>query len=176
MSDKEMAPQEPHRRPWAVRRARRDGLVVGALLTVTAAGLVVIWPTSSSGGHDHGESKVPVSWARPVVSDTGLAARSGVRITHVATTGGGGLVDLRYEVVDPDAAAALHGASTPPAIVDEESGLIVQDLLMGHSHSGSFKAGVSYYYVFIDPVNWVHRGDKVTVLLGDAQVEHVVVK
>jgi hypothetical protein len=60
--------------------------------------------------------------------------------------------------------------------VEEQSGLVVHDLFMGHAHSGSFKAGVSYYYVFVDPVNWVHRGSKVTVLLGDAQLEHVVVR
>jgi len=34
---------------------------------------------------------------------------------------------------------------------------------------------VSYYLVFENPRNWVHRGSRVTVLLGDAQVEHVVV-
>ena len=70
----------------------------------------------------------------------------------------------------------MHDPGTPPAIVDEQSGLVVHDLFMGHSHSGPFKAGVTYYFVFTDPVNWVHRGGKVTVLLGNAQVEHVVVQ
>jgi hypothetical protein len=83
---------------------------------------------------------------------------------------------LRYQVIDPEAAAALHDAATPPAIVDEESGLVVHELFMDHAHKAPFKAGVTYYYVFNDPVNWVHRGSKVTVLLGNAQVEQVVVR
>jgi hypothetical protein len=91
-------------------------------------------------------------------------------------TGGGGLVDLRYQVVDPDRANALHEPSTPPAVVDERSGLVVHELLMSHSHTGPFKAGVTYYLVFNNPGNWVRHGSKVTVLLGNAQVEHVVVR
>jgi len=154
---------------------RVAGLVTGALLAV-AAGLVLWSPLFSGGDRDAAENPVPVAWTRPAVSADDLAERSGVRITQVAVTGGGGLVDLRYQVVDPEKAAALHDATTPPAIVDEQSGLVVNDLLMGHSHSDPFKAGVTYYYVFNDPVNWVHRGSQVTVLLGNAQVEHVLVR
>jgi hypothetical protein len=29
--------------------------------------------------------------------------------------------------------------------------------------------------VFNNPGNWIHRGSRVSVLLGNAQVEHVVV-
>ena len=172
--------QSPRPRGWlrgwrTPRRLRVAGLVTGALLAV-AAGLVLWSPLFSGGGQDVAETSVPVAWARPVVSADGLADRSGVRITQVAVTGGGGLVDLRFQVVDPDKAAALHDAATPPAVVDEQSGLVVHELFMGHAHSDPFKAGVTYYYVFNDPVNWVHRGGQVTVLLGNAQVEHVVVR
>jgi hypothetical protein len=111
-----------------------------------------------------------------VVSAAGLAARSGVKITQVAVTGAGGLIDLRYQVLDPDAANALHDPATPPAVVDERTGLVVHELLMSHSHTGPFKAGVTYYLVFNNPGNWVHRGSKVVVLLGNAQVEDVVVR
>jgi hypothetical protein len=99
-----------------------------------------------------------------------------VKITQVAVTGDGGLVDLRFKVLDPDRANSLHDATTPPAVVDEESGLVVQELLMNHSHSGPYKAGVTYYLVFNNSLNWVHRGSRVTVLLGNAQVEHVLVQ
>jgi hypothetical protein len=48
--------------------------------------------------------------------------------------------------------------------------------LMGHAHQGQLKPAVSYYLVFENTGDWVHRGSQVTVLLGDAEVEHVVVK
>lgn len=169
------AERAPRRRRRTRRRLRAAGLVTGALVAV-GVGLLLWSSLFAGGGRDTAQNAVPVAWARPVVSADGLAERTGVRITQVAVTGGGGLVDLRYQVVDPEKAAALHDPATPPAVVDEQSGLVVHELFMGHAHSDPFKAGVTYYYVFNDPVNWVHRGSQVTVLLGNAQVEHVVVR
>jgi hypothetical protein len=156
------------------RGVRLLGVVTGAVAVVLVT-TFVLWLTRS-GGHTAPQVNVPASWARPVVSAAGLADRSGVKITHVAVTGGGGLVDLRFQVIDPDKANALHDASTPPAVVDERTGLVVHDLLMSHSHTGAFKPGVTYYYVFNNPGNIVHRGARVVVMLGNAQVEHVVVR
>jgi hypothetical protein len=110
------------------------------------------------------------------VAASGLAERSGVRLIRVAVTGGGGLLDLRYQVVDPDKAVAVHEGQTPPAIIDERTGLVLDRLLMGHAHHGQLKPAVSYYLIFENTGNWVRRGSEITVLLGDAQVEHVVVK
>ncbi|MFD3402038.1 hypothetical protein ACFWUU_15215 [Kribbella sp. NPDC058693] len=117
-----------------------------------------------------------IAWGRTTVDADGLAGRSGVRITQVAVTGGGGLLDLRFQVLDPNRANSLHDASTPPAVIDETSGLVVRDLLMSHAHTGKFTTGETYYLVFENPGNWIRRGSKVTVLLGQAQVEHVVVR
>jgi hypothetical protein len=167
----------PRRRRWTARRLWFLGLLTGALLAIASAGVVLVLPRlSDSGSNATSETAVPVAWGRVAVSNGALAQRSGVKITHVAVTGGGGLVDLRYQVVDPDKATALHDASTPPAVVDEQSGLVVHDLLMDHAHTGPFKAGVTYYYIFNNPGNWVHHASLVTVLLGNAQVEHVVVQ
>jgi hypothetical protein len=99
-----------------------------------------------------------------------------VKITQVAVTGDGGLVDLRFTVVDANKAATLHDPATPPAVVDQRTGLVVKDLLMSHAHTAPFKAGVTYYLVFNNPGNWVQRGGKVAVLLGNARVENVTVK
>ena len=110
------------------------------------------------------------------MSASGLAERSGVRLVQVAVTGGGGLLDVRYQVVDPNKAVTVHENQTPPALIDERTGLVLDRLLMGHAHKGELKPAVTYYLVFENTGNWVRRGSKVSVLLGDAQVEHVVVK
>ncbi len=119
---------------------------------------------------------VSAQWQRPVISAAGLVDRVGVHITHVAISGGGGLIDLRYEVIDPDKAAAVHDEATPPVIVDDTSGVVVDQLLMGHAHSGTFKAGQTYYLIFENPGNLVQTGSTVSVLLGNAEVEHVPVQ
>ncbi len=154
-------------------RVRIAGFLAGVLIA-TAIGALALWlPQRSSAGP---AAEPPPQWQRPAVSASGLAERSGVRLVRVAVTGGGGLLDLRYQVVDPSKAVAVHEGQTPPAIVDDRTGLVLNRLLMGHAHHGQPKLGVSYYLIFENTGNWVRRGSEVTVLLGDAQVEHVIVK
>ena len=154
-------------------RVRIAGFLSGVLIAAGIGALALWLPQRAHGG----SSVDPAStWQRPSVSASGLAERSGVRLVRVAVTGGGGLVDLRYQVVDPNKAVAVHEAQTPPAIIDERTGLVLNRLLMGHAHHGVLKPAVSYYLIFENTGNWVRRGSEVTVLLGDAEVEHVVVK
>jgi hypothetical protein len=150
--------------------------LVSVLAGVVLAGAGLwIWHAARTPADIGAAVSAPVGWARPAVAADDLGQASGVTITRVAVTAGGGLVDLRFRVVDPDRAHALHDPATPPAVVDEGSGLVVHDLLMNHEHTGDFRAGVTYYLVFTNPGNWVRRGARVTVLLGNAQVEHVAV-
>jgi glycerol uptake facilitator-like aquaporin len=118
----------------------------------------------------------PRAAAAPLLSEAAFERRSGVRIVRVAVSGGGGLVDLRYQVLDPDAAASIHDAATPPQLVDEGTGVLVRGLLMGHSHKGRLNPAQTYYLVFENPVGLVHRGSRVTVQLGAAGVAHVPVR
>jgi len=155
-------------------RVRIAGFLVGVLIAVGIGGLALWLPQRASGGSS--ANPPPPQWHRPSVSASGLAERSGVRLVRVAVTGGGGLLDLRYQVVDPSKAVAVHEAQTPPAIIDERTGLVLSRLLMGHAHHGALKPAVSYYLIFENTGNWVRRGSEVTVLLGAAQLEHVVVK
>jgi hypothetical protein len=154
-------------------RVRIAGFLAGVLIAA-GIGVLALWLPQRSSGQTSAEP--PPQWQRPAVSASGLAERSGVRLVHVAVTGGGGLLDLRYQVVDPSKAVTVHEAETPPAIIDERTGLVLDRLLMGHAHHGQLKPAVSYYLIFENTGNWVRRGSEVTVLLGDAQVEHVVVK
>lgn len=166
--------------PPPARGRGRALRVVAVLCGVALAGVafaVVAWATRAGApAEDPAAAPVEVSWGRPAVDAEGLVRASGVRVAHVVVTGGGGLVDLRFQVVDPEAANALHDPATPPALVDEDTGLVVHDLLMNHSHSGAYRAGTTYYLVFENPNGWIHPGSVVSVLLGDAQVEHVVVE
>jgi len=158
----------PRRRPVWLRLVS-----VLAGVALAAAGLLIWHAARDDPPAAAVADPVPAGWARPAVAADDLGQASGVTITRVAVTGGGGLVDLRFRVVDPDRAHALHDAATPPAVVDESSGLVVHDLLMNHEHTGDFRAGATYYLVFNNPGNWVRRGAQVTVLLGNAEVEHV---
>lgn len=121
-------------------------------------------------------AEVPLALQRTTVTEEELPEISGVRIVFVAVTAGGGLIDLRYQVIDPDKAASVHDEDTPPIVVDEATGLVVDQLLMGHFHEGEFNAGQTYYLIFENPGNIVQTGGMVSVLLGDSEVDHVIVK
>jgi hypothetical protein len=156
-------------------RVQIAGFLAGVLLAA-GIGVLALWLPQRSAAGPSASVAPPPQWQRPAVSASGLTERSGVRLIRVAVTGGGGLLDLRYQVIDPNKALSVHEARTPPAIIDERTGLVLNRLLMGHAHHGQLKPAVSYYLIFENTGNWVHRGSEVTVLLGDAQVEHVVVK
>jgi hypothetical protein len=164
---------EPRPRRGHHRGARFAGAVAGVALVV---GTVAVWGSFAGDPDGTTERQAPPNWQRPAVTQQGLARRVGVRIVHVAVTGEGGLLDLRFQVVDPNVAANIHDAANPPAIVDEGTGVVADSLLMGHSHTSPFKQGVTYYLIFEDPGNVIQRGGTVSVLLGDAQVEHVQVQ
>src|SRR2546426_1099189 len=77
-------------------RVRIAGFLVGVLIAA-GIGALVLWLPQRSNGEP--SVNPPPAWQRPSVSASGLAERSGVRLVRVAVTGGGGLLDLRYQVV-----------------------------------------------------------------------------
>ncbi len=178
MPDAPSGGQSPH-------RVRLVGYAVGALLALGLAALG-FWLTTVVRGNPAAATSVPESATatevvplalqRPIVTEAELAEKSGVKIVYVALTGGGGLIDLRYQVVDPDKAGIIHDENYPPTIVDAASGLVVNSLLMGHSHTGTFNAGQTYYMIFENPGNIVQTGNEVSILIGNAEVENVVVQ
>ena len=176
-------------RPRTAHRRHNRWWIVGGAITGFACAVAVVaiawWPNLADlGGGENPPGQVggaptdapePI-WDRPAVTPDGLTARSGVSITQVAVTGNGGLVDLRFQVLDANAANALHDPALPPAIIDEPTGLVVRDLVMNHSHTGQFHQGGTYYLVFENPGNWIGKGSSVTVLLGPVEVRNITVE
>ncbi|HEY7812515.1 MAG TPA: hypothetical protein VIC62_04715 [Nakamurella sp.] len=161
-----------HGRLWWRVGGAATGIAVVIVLVLAAWWL----NRADSGSEDPTSGTAEPIWDRPAVAADELAQRSGVRITQVAVTGNGGLVDLRYQVVDPQAANSLHDPALPPGLIDEQTGLVVHDLLMNHAHTGLYHQGETYYLVFENPDNWIRSGSEVTVLLGAVEARHITVQ
>ena len=149
-----------------LNRPRLLGLVAGAAVAVGAIALVT--------GHDAakpGPQPLPKG-----VNAAGLLDATGARVVRVTKAGDGGLIDVRYQIVDSDKAAALHSVKRPPALVDEHSGMVISRLLMGHAHAGTFHNGEVYFFEFEDPAGLVQPGDPVSVVLGPVRLMHVKVQ
>lgn len=121
--------------------------------------------------NSHTEHPLPET----VISNDTLEQEYGIRLTLVAVTAAGGLVDVRYRIVDPVKAAQL---------VDEEDGGIMpmvyvgngDAMLMPDSHMRDQKliADRMYFNLIPNSQNAVKRGSVVTIVFGDVALEPVL--
>jgi hypothetical protein len=155
----------------AGKRPNRVRVLVGAAASVLALAVAVPLTMQLTRASTATPAHVP-----PRVSAAGLVQRSGVRVVRVAVTGDGGLLDLRYRVLDSEKADSVHDPATPPLLIDERTGGVLGRLLMGHTHSQRPKVGLTYYLIFENTGNIVRPGSRVMVQLGDARLADVPVQ
>ncbi len=150
-------------------RARRwwAALVAVAVLA-TAAGTYAV--VGRGGGRDAGP--LPVG----AVSERVMEERYGVRIDLVGLAALGGLIELRFTVVDKDKAIGLfHDAAMKPDIVVEKSGTVLHPP-SGMAHKLTLLNGASYFMLFTNVGDAVHEGDLVSIAVEQVRVEHVAVQ
>jgi hypothetical protein len=153
------------------RRAPRSFLLLALVGCLTLAAGVTLWLLAfgpSGGSADRG----PVSEA----ARAAFAEETGVQVVRVALTGGGGIVDLRYQVIDPNKAQVVHDDT--PVLVDEETNEVIDTFFMGHRHSGRNrpKAGVTYPLLYVNERGLIEQGRTVSVVIGDSRLQHVAVR
>ncbi len=144
---------------------RRKALVIVAALLIVAGVMTRSW------------------WMHPAdirsgttaVDARGMAARYGIDVSLIAVTAAGGLVEFRYQVVDPDKADRIVTDRTlAPAFVVEESGETLRMSAPAHHHGAELQLGGTYFFLLANAHNAIHRGSKVTLVIGDARLEHIV--
>ncbi len=110
-----------------------------------------------------------------LVDAEGLAARYGIDVSMIGVTAAGGMVDFRYQAVDPEKAdGVLHDDDLLPILVVERSGETLAFASPPHHHNSDIRLGATYFFLFANAHNAVHAGDLVTLVLGDVRVEHIV--
>jgi hypothetical protein len=149
-----------------VRRALTAKYTLPATLAIVIVGLV---------GWRAWEVYRPIQLPGAPASADAVEARWGIRISHIAVIAGGGLIDFRFQVIDPDKAAALFSLDTRPILYAEETGKMV-DSLYHPPHSHNIVAGQSQYFLYNDRGGAIQRGTLVSIVLGDLRLEHIVAK
>ena len=103
-----------------------------------------------------------------------MEEKFGVRFSFLAVTADGGMVELRYRVVDEGKAANFgHYSETAPMLVSEDSGKIVDVTIMG-LHNHRVEPGRTYYVLYRNTSSAIQSGRPVTIVVGDIKLEHVV--
>ncbi len=109
------------------------------------------------------------------VSVQDFAARTGIRVTLLGVTAEGGMIEFRYQVVDPDKASLLlHDDSKRPVLVAEDSGTTLAMLSRPHSHKADLRTGGTYFFLLANTRNAIRGGTPVTIIVDDVRLEHVV--
>jgi hypothetical protein len=102
-------------------------------------------------------------------------AKTGIRIVRVAPTGGVGLVEIQFKIVDPSTAANLFGHTVYPTLIDEGTGRPLSNAFMGHSPHPSYRLGEQGSTVLNDPNHVIVSGALVTIVLGPYSLQHIPV-
>jgi hypothetical protein len=188
-------------RQMAARQLSASVLWTGTLavavgvMALTSASLVD-W--AASGGDAHGEAAAAETHSEhgESVATVGTEEDWGIKVIRVSLTSDGGMIDVRYEVTDPEKAAAAlgggaghdgHGAITPeslqdaPLLVDEKTGYAVMEANL-HQMGGvrrerqSPDVGKTYFILFANTGGLVEPGDEVALAASDLRLEHLEVQ
>ena len=162
----------PEVRPDPPRqRSRRSRVIVIGLVALLVAGGIGARAWWS------GRRGADVRAGTTLVTSEGMAARYGISITLIAVTAAGGLIDFRYQVVDPDKAnAVIHDLDLYPKLVVEATGETLGVRSLPHNHGKVLELGGTYFFLLPNARNAVHPGSMLTLVIGDARLEHVVVQ
>jgi hypothetical protein len=103
-----------------------------------------------------------------------IEEKFGVRFTFVAVTAKGGMVELRYRVIDEGKAANFgHYSETAPMLIAEDTGKIVDVTIMG-LHNHRVEPGRQYYVLYRNTDRAIQSHRPVSIAVGDLKLEHVV--
>lgn len=103
-----------------------------------------------------------------------IEEKFGIRFTFLAVTAEGGMVELRYRVIDEDRAANFgHYTETAPMLVDNETGEIVDVTIMG-LHNHRVEPGRMYYILYRNTKGALKSGHPVTIVIGKYELANVV--
>ena len=148
----------------------QPGRLTRVLLLGSAAIFVIVVAMSSL--FEPGKINAPDQAA----VEAAIEDQYGIRITMLAMTAGGGVVDFRFQVVDPEKANFyMHGPFEElPVLFVEDSGTLIKP--REHTHHVNYEFGRTYYTIYRNPGGVVKAGSSITIILGDLRLTNVIVR
>ncbi|HKK05404.1 MAG TPA: hypothetical protein VKA50_06080 [Gammaproteobacteria bacterium] len=151
----------------AVRRRSRALPLLGGAFVIGALALAWIFSWFNAGAMSPSASELRNTW--------------GIEILGIRTSAAGYMLDYRFRVKDVDKAAPLLDRTIPAYIVVEKSGARLG--VPNPPTTGRLRASAKFpkkdrnYFIFFgNPGHYVKAGDRVSVVIGDFKVQHLVVQ
>ena len=147
------------------------GLFVMAILVVAVL-FIRGWRPSA----DEAADPTPVATATTMPISAAIESTYGIRFTGVDVTAGGGMIQIRYQVLDSAKTEAIHGTDLAPYVVDSRGTKYADPGMVGHSHVGkTLAAGRTDYILLANAMGGVRPGSMVTIKVGELQLREVPV-
>lgn len=123
------------------------------------------------------EGKEPVP---PVSESAQLEEKWGIKVLGLRQSANGYMLDFRYRVLDADKAAPLFDRKVKPQLIDQATGAtfaVPEPPKVGAlRNTRKPVANKNYFIIFANPANYVKKGNKVTVVIGEFRAESLVVQ
>ena len=146
------------------RQVLRTGTLIACLVVVGAT-------TSAYVAEAHGRHERPQF---PRSSE--LETRTGVQIVRATLAADGGLLDVRYVVLDaPNAQLWMADTSKPPELRDQrDSGVVDRVAPMRDAHQQ--RPGQTYFLIYQNTGNTIHRGDLIDLTVAGVTLHDIPVE
>ncbi|MFM2072501.1 MAG: hypothetical protein RLZZ623_2764 [Actinomycetota bacterium] len=152
------------------RTVVRVGLIILALVVMVGAILFIRgWrPTTTTHTTTASSASMP--------TNAEIESKYGIKFLSVDITAAGGMIQVRFQVLDSDKAEAVHAAPTTPFVIAGDGTKFADPGMVGHSHVGKAKpAGATDFVLLANSAGSVKPGDKVSIQVGDLQLRNVTV-
>jgi hypothetical protein len=109
--------------------------------------------------------------------DARMESSLGVRFTQAALVGDGGIIELRYVVLDTQKATTFqNNVQHPPVLYSDadRKNPLYRTALMKQGHN--LRPGQSYYVLYLNNHNAVHKGGTLEIDSGGGKLVHVPVR
>lgn len=162
---------------------RRNRMIDGVLTVLALSGwlllaAIVLTGCSNTQERPYGTyGAVPASGTASPVEE-----QLGIRVDGITLSAAGYLLDFRYHVNDPEKAAPLLDRKVQPYLLDEASGarfLVPDTPKLGALRPTARNHGIQrsgYYMLFANPGRYLKPGSKVSLVLGETRIDHLVVR
>jgi hypothetical protein len=137
-----------------------------ALVLIVATAAIGMWMRQAP-------APIPAPGTMPV--SPAIEEKWGVRITQLGLTAAGGLLDMRYVIIDPDKAQAMMGRlDTLPVIVAADG--TKTSLQKPMSHKGELEIGRTYYILYVNKKGAIKYNETASIIIGDLHLDNVPIR
>jgi hypothetical protein len=142
-------------------------------LTIAVLSLLAVTPVVTGAVMAQGS---PANHRPQMPKNPDLEAKVGVQVVRATLAGDGGLLDLRYVVLDaPSAQYWFANTSKPPKLFDTRNSATISNVApMRDAHQQ--RPGQTYFLIYQNAGNTIHRGDRINLSVAGVTLRGIPVE